>query len=95
MHIEKTRKFTVQPRQYESVQFGATVSASHHDLGLTDEDLQGRLADENAEVHNDLQRLVDERLDSLIEEDMREARRIHGADEWGGEPAPKKRRRNA
>lgn len=70
MHITRSKELTVRMGDYESFKFKAEVSASHFDLGFTNDDL----TDENqADITSRLSDLVNAQLDNELQTDITDA----------------------
>lgn len=73
MRLERHRRLVVRMGEYESYEFTATVSLSHHDLGVSDEQLFSLDAEHRDRLFLDLQTQVAAELDAAIEQDMDDA----------------------
>ena len=71
MEITRSRELTVRMAEYENYKFSARIVATHHDLGITDEELaSGRHTSTAAQS---LQDFVAEQLDKALEQDIQDA----------------------
>lgn len=71
MRLTRSRKLIVSMGPYEQYHFGAEVSATHHDLGFTDEEMT-----RHSNLHGlteELQKLVDEQLDKALVQELEDA----------------------
>lgn len=73
MHITRSKELTVRMGDYESFKFKAEVSASHHDLGYSDDDLAHLSTSERDEKRAQLVDLVAQVLDAELEADINDA----------------------
>jgi len=70
--ISRRKRLAVRMGEFETFEFEAFVSATHQDLGYTDEDLAHR-DEPDANITEELVRHVEETLDGLLESDLADA----------------------
>lgn len=73
MNINRTRQFRVDMGDYESYQFGASVTLGHGDLGYTDEDLVEMSDDERKELQKELTRKILKVLDEQLIQEIKDS----------------------
>lgn len=59
--------------EYESFRFGAEISADHHDLGISDQELIDMSEEDASQSVDDLFLLVDTALTDVLAADVKEA----------------------
>jgi len=67
MRITRGRHLTINMGNYENYKVIAEVTVSHHDLGLSDDDLSQRSPEDNAITAAELQAFVADQLDAALE----------------------------
>lgn len=77
MRITRKRELTVSMGPYETYKFGAEVSVTHHDLGITDEALAADVAANRGKDatprHDLLQKLASDELDKALIQEIEDA----------------------
>ena len=80
MRISRTRHLKTNLGNYESFDFGASVTYEHGDLGYTDEDIVEMTQKERNAVRAEIRQMVDDDLDEMLAEEIRGARDVTEAD---------------
>ena len=78
VQLTRSRELTVRMGDYESYKFSATVVATHHDLGYTDEEWVDMKEVPRNHAEKALQYLVAEQLDVALEQDIEDAAELTG-----------------
>lgn len=73
MNVRRTRRYTVNMGNFESYTFGADVEFSHHDLGLSDADVEKLDDVEFAARLEELTELVLTTLNEQLSEEIADA----------------------
>lgn len=79
MRISKTRHLKVNLGNYESADFGGTVTIEHGDLGLTDEEVQTLVRGDESELDALVKRMnekCEQYIDVLLVDDIQSCRDI-------------------
>lgn len=76
MQLTRERRFTIQMQQFETYQFGATVTMDHHDIGYSDENLAECDMDELGTVRAELTEAVLKELDEQLLQEVKDSAEI-------------------
>lgn len=79
VRLTRKRELTVSMGPYETYKFGAEVSATHHDIGYSDETLLSQVEANRRDLpnaldpHDQLHKFVDEQLDKALVQEVEDA----------------------
>lgn len=73
MIIRRSRRYTVSMGNYESYSFGADVEMSHHDLGISDNQLKTMPPEAHVELRNNLTENVLAELSDQLHAEIQDA----------------------
>ncbi len=73
MRISRTRHIKANLGNYESFDFGATVTVDHNDLGISDEQLSKLSPEKHEELVNNLSEFCQATLEVLMEGEIKAA----------------------